>query len=204
MAEGLETTHSESTILDDNSNGIPLKTEIDETNEEGNNIVAAAMMKLPADQLAMLREDFKNVPFGLSLYQFVSVMLKYAEQQKQNSLAASQRMGGASPRRIKREEAEKKRKMELEEAAAAAAAGDGGGEGDGEEFTDEEISAVADLVELFHQVDVNGDNAMEWDEFTGFIINMAMAARSDVHFHDHWHIRSEDEFTVEPVAKDRR
>ena len=108
MAEGLETTHSESTILDDNSNGIALKTEIDETNEEGNNIVAAAMMKLPADQLAMLREDFKKVPFGLSLYQFVSVMLKYAEQQKQNSLAASQRMGGASPRRIKREEAEKK------------------------------------------------------------------------------------------------
>ena len=128
MAEGLETTHSESTILDDNSNGIPLKTEIDETNEEGNNIVAAAMMKLPADQLAMLREDFKKVPFGLSLYQFVSVMLKYAEQQKQNSLAASQRMGGASPRRIKREEAEKKRKKELEEAAAAAA-GDGGGGG---------------------------------------------------------------------------
>ena len=35
---------------------------------------------------------------------------------------------------------------------------------------------VKDLIELFEQVDVNGDGSMEWDEFTGYCIDSGMAA----------------------------
>ena len=33
------------------------------------------------------------------------------------------------------------------------------------ETLDEKIMLVKDLIELFEQVDVNGDGSMEWDEF---------------------------------------
>jgi hypothetical protein len=33
------------------------------------------------------------------------------------------------------------------------------------------ITMVSDQLELFAQVDVNGDNTLEWEEFTGFVID---------------------------------
>ena len=36
-----------------------------------------------------------------------------------------------------------------------------------------ERELVADLVELFREVDINGDGDMEWDEFTRFIVEKA-------------------------------
>ncbi|GMH90608.1 hypothetical protein TL16_g11819, partial [Triparma laevis f. inornata] len=65
------------------------------------------------------------------------------------------------------------------------------------------VSTVADLVELFHQIDVNGDDSMEWDEFTGFIINMAMASKSDFHFHDHWELRDVVDSMEKTASEDR-
>ena len=44
------------------------------------------------------------------------------------------------------------------------------------ETLDEKIMLVKDLIELFEQVDVNGDGSMEWDEFTGYCIDSGMAA----------------------------
>ena len=39
-----------------------------------------------------------------------------------------------------------------------------------------ENEVIAELTELFRQVDVNGDGTMEWEEFTGFCIEQGMAA----------------------------
>ena len=36
-----------------------------------------------------------------------------------------------------------------------------------------ESELVANLVELFREVDVNGDGVMEWEEFTRFIVEKA-------------------------------
>ena len=35
----------------------------------------------------------------------------------------------------------------------------------------DEFQLVSNLVELFAQIDVNGDGTMEWDEFTSFIVD---------------------------------
>eukprot|EP01029_Cantina_marsupialis_P010351 TRINITY_DN2354_c0_g1_i1.p1 TRINITY_DN2354_c0_g1~~TRINITY_DN2354_c0_g1_i1.p1 ORF type:complete len:1690 (+),score=531.32 TRINITY_DN2354_c0_g1_i1:171-5240(+) len=40
----------------------------------------------------------------------------------------------------------------------------------------DKVAQVADLVELFAQVDVNGDGSMEWEEFSAFCIEAGMAA----------------------------
>src|SRR3546814_18474982 len=37
------------------------------------------------------------------------------------------------------------------------------------------MQTVADLCELFAQIDVNGDGTMEWEEFTGFLVEQAAA-----------------------------
>ena len=44
------------------------------------------------------------------------------------------------------------------------------------ETHEEKVMLIKDLVELFEQVDVNGDGSMEWDEFTGYCIDSGMAA----------------------------
>jgi len=202
-SDDLRDNPSDNNSVGDNNNGDDTGNLHDNApSSSGNNIVAAAMTKLPADQLAMLRLDFQKVPQGLSLYQFVSVMMKYSERQRNDAIAAQKRFAlgsrggsrGGNRRKIQEEAARQaKEKMAREDSADLVNA----------VLPPQEVATVADLVELFHQVDVNGDNAMEWDEFTGFIINMAMAARSDVHFHDHWKIRDETPITSQPLAKDR-
>ena len=40
---------------------------------------------------------------------------------------------------------------------------------------------VANLVELFREVDINGDGDMEWDEFTRFIVEkVSVGKRSNL------------------------
>ena len=38
--------------------------------------------------------------------------------------------------------------------------------------TRNKVGLVANLVELFRQIDVNNDQTLEWDEFTGHIIEL--------------------------------
>ena len=38
------------------------------------------------------------------------------------------------------------------------------------------VKLVKDLCELFEQIDVNGDGALEWEEFTGFCVEAGMVA----------------------------
>jgi WD40 repeat protein/Ca2+-binding EF-hand superfamily protein len=142
------------------------------------------MMKLPASQLTLLRDDFNSKPGGLSMYQFVSVMLKYSNSQKTLARAATLRQTSAGNLMGGKRKNQQQHDPSKEHVASSREAN---------------ITTVKDLVELFHQIDVNGDDSMEWDEFTGFIINMAMASGGDHFFHDHWAVR---EFTGKIAALD--
>ncbi|GMI01426.1 hypothetical protein TrVE_jg10733 [Triparma verrucosa] len=166
----------------------PLKAALSSQPEDSStSIVASTMMKLPADQLAKLRADFIAKPGGLTMYQFVSVMLKYSE--KQNTLAREATERLSKPGSPKRASASRSNREVVYANPKVP--------------TPRIVDTVADLVELFHQIDVNGDDSMEWDEFTGFIINMAMASKSDFHFHDHWQLRPVTDSQEKTASEDR-
>lgn len=89
------------------------------------------MMRLNAEQLIDLKEEFLQKEDGLDLEQFVKAMLRHLVWQD-----------------------------------------------------DTVVELVRDLIELFAQVDVNGDESMEWEEFTGFIVEAGMG---DVLRKQKWH-----------------
>lgn len=84
------------------------------------------MVRLQVEDLTRLKCDFDRAGRGLSLQEFVSVMLDHV---------------GWEPENV--------------------------------------VSFVEDLMELFAQVDVNGDGTMEWEEFTSAIIEGGMGTSSD-------------------------
>lgn len=43
--------------------------------------------------------------------------------------------------------------------------------------TKDRVGLVKNLIELFRQIDVNNDQSLEWDEFTGHIIELGMVAK---------------------------
>lgn len=43
--------------------------------------------------------------------------------------------------------------------------------------TRDRVGLVKNLIELFRQIDVNGDEQLDWDEFTGHIIEMGMVRK---------------------------
>ena len=43
--------------------------------------------------------------------------------------------------------------------------------------TRDKIGLVQNLIELFKQIDVNDDKTLEWDEFTGHIIELGMVSK---------------------------
>jgi hypothetical protein len=47
---------------------------------------------------------------------------------------------------------------------------------DKDDTEDGKTALIADLIELFKQVDVNGDGHMDWDEFTAFVIEAGMVS----------------------------
>ncbi|KAJ0404067.1 hypothetical protein ATCC90586_008701 [Pythium insidiosum] len=84
------------------------------------------MLRLQVEDLAQLKLDFERVGRGLTLHEFVAVMLD---------------------------------RVAWDEASV--------------------LPFIEDLVELFAQVDVNGDGTMEWEEFTSAIIEGGMGTISD-------------------------
>ena len=44
---------------------------------------------------------------------------------------------------------------------------------------DNKIQRVESLLELFRQIDVNGDETMEWEEFTNYIVELGMVRKDD-------------------------
>jgi WD40 repeat protein/Ca2+-binding EF-hand superfamily protein len=81
------------------------------------------MVRLQVEDLALLKEDFDRAGRGLSLREFVSVMLDRVSWEPESV-----------------------------------------------------VTFIEDLVELFAQVDVNGDGTMEWEEFTSAIIEGGMGS----------------------------
>eukprot|EP00953_Heterococcus_sp_UTEX-ZZ885_P014172 8059-Heterococcus_DN1.PRE.1 len=47
--------------------------------------------------------------------------------------------------------------------------------GDTQSGEEGDIATTCDLVELFAQIDVNGDGTLSWEEFTGFVIDQVLA-----------------------------
>jgi hypothetical protein len=43
--------------------------------------------------------------------------------------------------------------------------------------TRDKVGLVKNLIELFRQIDVNNDKSLEWDEFTGHIIELGMVRK---------------------------
>lgn len=84
------------------------------------------MVRLQVEDLTLLKQDFDAMGRGLSLSEFVSIMLDRVSWEQENV-----------------------------------------------------VNFIEDLVELFAQVDVNGDGTMEWEEFTSAIIEGGMGASSD-------------------------
>ncbi|GMF65924.1 unnamed protein product [Phytophthora lilii] len=83
------------------------------------------MVRLQVEDLTMLKDDFDRAGRGLSLREFVNVMLDRVSWEPESV-----------------------------------------------------VSFIEDLVELFAQVDVNGDGTMEWEEFTSAIIEGGMGSSS--------------------------
>lgn len=46
--------------------------------------------------------------------------------------------------------------------------------------TRDRIGLVKNLIELFRQIDVNNDQSLEWDEFTGHIIELGKFSFLDI------------------------
>ncbi|KAL3672722.1 hypothetical protein V7S43_002015 [Phytophthora oleae] len=83
------------------------------------------MVRLQVEDLSLLKRDFDRAGRGLSLREFVNVMLDRVSWEPESV-----------------------------------------------------VSFIEDLVELFAQVDVNGDGTMEWEEFTSAIIEGGMGSSS--------------------------
>lgn len=81
------------------------------------------MVRLQVEDLTLLKEDFDRAGRGLSLHEFVNVMLDRVSWKPESV-----------------------------------------------------VSFIEDLIELFAQVDVNGDGTMEWEEFTSAIIEGGMGS----------------------------
>ncbi|KAF4146430.1 hypothetical protein GN958_ATG04382 [Phytophthora infestans] len=45
-----------------------------------------------------------------------------------------------------------------------------------------DLDFVVGVIELFHTIDVNGDAVLDWDEFTGYMLDAGQAAKADSYF----------------------
>lgn len=87
------------------------------------------------DQVSSLRKEFQQKETGLSIAEFVFVMMRFVQATSQSD--------------------EHSRLRDLSEQ-----------------------QLVANLCELFAQIDINGDGSMEWEEFTSFIVETGLTAKS--------------------------
>lgn len=82
-------------------------------------VSSAIMMKIPTDNLGILRSQFQKVPGGLPINLFIEAVVSQMDLADINEL----------------------------------------------------MLMVADLIDFFHQVDINGDGFMEWEEFVMFTLD---------------------------------
>ena len=127
------------------ASGRPSSSEPGEAEVADNNkLLKGLMMMLNSDNLADMKREFsKYRERGFDVAEFVDVMVR--------QLTTSSSVAGAA------EEHEEEGREEKREEAR-------------EEAREEREALVAKLAELFTQVDVNGDQRMEWSELTAYIV----------------------------------
>mgnify|MGYP003384914407 CR=1 FL=1 len=89
-------------------------------NETTSSITSTIMLKIPAENMSVLREDFMESKIGLNMNAFLVAVI------------SAMNMG---------------------------------------DDTDAMLTMVADLIDFFNLVDINGDGYMEWEEFVMFILD---------------------------------
>ena len=145
-------------------------------------VATNTMMRLPASELMTMRDDFlREGSQGLKLAQFVRVMLRRGRQAQVNDWT---------------QEANKRRMSGLSLGDRPHFDSDNDDVDDDPEIRDEHgnikglvdsqgrpnLEAIDDLCELFDSIDVNGDERLEWDEFTRCVIEHGMAgAKREAH-----------------------
>ena len=140
-------------------------------------VATNTMMRLPASELMTMRDDFlKEGTAGLTLTQFVRVMLRRGRQAQVNDWT---------------QEANKRRMSGLSLGDRPYFDSDNDDIDDDPELRDEHgqikplvdssgrpnLEAIDDLCELFDSIDVNGDERLEWDEFTRCVIEHGMGGQ---------------------------
>ncbi|CEG37948.1 ef hand family protein [Plasmopara halstedii] len=93
------------------------------------------MMMMDIEKVSMLRNEFERKGKGLSVAEFVYVMMRFVERSAHTD--------------------KKSRLNDLSES-----------------------QLIGNLCELFAQIDINGDGSMEWEEFTSFIVDTGLTAKS--------------------------
>ena len=104
------------------------------------------MMMLDTKKVHALQLEFEKVEEGLNVDQFVVVMKRFLNESNKND--ERDEYGNPLSGRSN--------------------------EGESPVLKPGEEDIVADLMELFAQIDVNGDGTMEWEEFTSFIVETGM------------------------------
>ncbi len=69
-----------------------------------------------------------------------------------------------------------------------------------------EKQLVANLCELFAQIDINGDGSMEWEEFTSFIVDTGLTIKNQpnsiqLYYHVQWEDTSKHSTFIDNVCK---
>lgn len=93
------------------------------------------MMMMDTDKVSALRNEFQQKDRGLSISEFVHVMMRFVKSSEDT--AENFRLRNLSERQL-----------------------------------------IANLCELFAQIDINGDGSMEWEEFTSFIVDTGLTVKS--------------------------
>ena len=166
-------------------------------------VATNTMMRLPASELMTMRDEFEAEEDGLTLPQFVRVMLRRARHTSKRRYEKQARAKRMTQRHIPKDQLEPAPSFESDDSDID----------ESNELNDASgvirpmvgidgranLGAVDDLCELFDQIDVNGDAHLEWEEFTSFVIEHGMAAAEtgDSGSHDRYLERS---VTAEPIG----
>lgn len=114
--------------------------------------------------MSALRKEFQVKEQGLSISEFVFVMMKFVQSSSLNEENA--RLRNLSERQL-----------------------------------------VANLCELFAQIDINGDGSMEWEEFTSFIVDTGLTVKShqpnsiQLYHHVQWEDASKHSTFIDHVRR---
>lgn len=106
--------------------------EIQTGDQDGTGFTMDIMMMLDTEKVSDLRQEFEKAQGGLTLVEFVHVMIHFLIKEDAGALEPA-----------------------------------------------EEKAMVANLCDLFAQIDVNGDGSMEWTEFTSFIVESGIAQKDN-------------------------